>query len=133
MAASKNSQTRFRYQLQLLFDTEEEKEESMDTVRMILSGGFLKELDNLALLRTLLAMVQEHGDRDAAGGSRVSIDPRSTVTDTRHNVRLLITIVIYYFTSMVYTLVLVLLKVHDDRSSNVWYVNARHSVIYQSH
>ena len=87
MVASKKSRTRFRYQLQLVFDTEEEKEEfmeSMDTVRKILSGGCLKQLDNLALLRTLLAMVQERGDRDAAGGGRVSIDPRSTVTDTRH-------------------------------------------------
>ena len=56
----------------------------MDTMRKILSGGYLKELDNLALLRTLLAMVQEHGDCDAAGGGRVSIDPRSTVTDTWH-------------------------------------------------
>ena len=50
-------------------------------------------------------MVQKHGDRDAAGGGRVSIDPRSTVTDTRHiescwRTQVIITIVIYYFTSL---------------------------------
>ena len=45
-------------QLQLVFDTEEEKEEfmeSMDTVKKILSGVCLKQLDNLALLWTFVS------------------------------------------------------------------------------
>ena len=85
MASSKKSRSRFRYQLQLVFDTEEEKEEfieSMDTVRRILSSRSFKQLDNLALIRTLFAMAQERCD---AGGE--SDDTRSTVetsTDKRH-------------------------------------------------
>jgi hypothetical protein len=66
MFTSKKCRARLRYQLQLTFDTEDEKDFLSDfsTIRKILSKEEDKQLDNLELIRTLMQMVHNRDNHD---------------------------------------------------------------------